>query len=69
LKNQARIIAKAALVKRRNSAVLHIEAFPEQTENFSWNNLANLTNEIGTVDYTLPLPGGDGQRFYRVIAP
>jgi len=34
-----------------------------------WHDLAFITNVIGTVDYTVPLPAGGGHKFYRVIAP
>jgi hypothetical protein len=34
-----------------------------------WRDLAFITNVVGTVDYTVPLPAGGGHKFYRVIAP
>jgi hypothetical protein len=33
-----------------------------------WHELAFITNVVGTVDYTVPLPPS-GQRFYRVVGP
>jgi hypothetical protein len=41
----------------------------QQTADFTWHDLALLTNLLGTVDYTLPLPQGPGARFYRVVSP
>lgn len=41
----------------------------QQTENFIWSDLVNLTNETGSAEYIVPLPPGTGQNFFRVIAP
>lgn len=34
-----------------------------------WQDLAFITNVVGTVDFIVPLPAGGGHKFYRVIAP
>jgi hypothetical protein len=34
-----------------------------------WQDLAFITNVVGTVDFTVPLPAGAGHRFYRVVPP
>ncbi len=41
----------------------------QQTDNFIWSDLADITNTVGTAEYVVPLPPGSGQKFFRVIAP
>jgi hypothetical protein len=41
----------------------------QHTPDFIWHDLVLLTNILGTVDYTLPLPREVGARFFRVVSP
>jgi hypothetical protein len=41
----------------------------QQTTNFIWSDLVNITNAAGTAEYVVPLPPGSDQRFFRVVAP
>ena len=41
----------------------------QETDDFIWHDLATITNAVGTVDYTVPLPPGTTRKFFRVIVP
>ena len=41
----------------------------QSTDNFTWQDLALITNVLGSVDYIVPLPVGSAHSYFRVVAP
>ena len=41
----------------------------QQTDDFTWSDLADITIAEGPAEFVVPLPPGSGQKFFRVIAP
>jgi photosystem II stability/assembly factor-like uncharacterized protein len=71
----APLVPQVALARQGNQLKLTFSSPYEgvfkvqHSDNFIWNDLALITNTVGTVDFMVPLPPGTDYKFFRVVAP